>query len=51
MTPAEMVESHPVVAHGYHAGAQENEISPGVTPEQTIFFFFFASIYFTWMAR
>ena len=24
MTPAEMVESHPVVARGYHAGAHES---------------------------
>ena len=24
MTPAEMVESHPVVARGYYAGAREN---------------------------
>ena len=35
MMPAEMVESHPVVARGYHAGAHESEVSPGVTPEQT----------------
>ena len=36
MTPAEMVESHPVVARGYYAGARENLVSPGVTPEQTV---------------
>ena len=36
MMPAEMVESHLVVARGYHAGAHESEVSPGVTPEQTV---------------
>ena len=36
MTPAEMVESHPVVARGYYAGARENLVSPGVTSEQTV---------------
>ena len=36
MTTAEMVESHPVVACGYYAGARENKVSPGVTLEQTV---------------
>ena len=35
-TPAEMVGSHRVVAHGYYVGARENQASPGVTPEQTV---------------
>ena len=35
-TPAEMVRSHRVVAHGYYVGARENQVSPGVMPEQTV---------------
>ena len=35
-TPAEMVGSHRVVAHGYYVGARGNQVSPGVTPEQTV---------------